>query len=431
MSMTPSGTNATMQFNGLIQDALSPSSWYIDRTEQEDATKTFINIYQNNPAIIEKTNIFNLPNMSLSFFAYTNYSNSPTKNLLAYYCNSSYDPTASTRPQDSSNCVFYGGYTPTDTRNYLYEPRNSSYIQINLDVVDYQIAGIDVTNTSYFAFSSATSLLKSYKIATINTTTSTNISFSETETLRTSINDGTDWTILNRTADVWTSTIDGNTQLKYFMVCYDTDGTKYVQDVQTKNIVTSFAPPTAAEVSHINGNYSWNTSEVEGTISIGILASQDSDGGSVTHNLSLLNSDGSFNQTINSSFTGNGELDISFDTAAINAGNYRLLINATDDEGESTVTNTTDYFIIYHNQTFYAESIDSGNPINTFSILFNNGTKSYYATTTEGVIIARLSDMPTGTVTLTTQSSGYATNTTTISINDYSILNLLPESSPS
>ena len=79
---------------------------------------------------------------------------------------------------------------------------------------------------------------------------------------------------------------------------------------------------------NLNGTYS-------GTITIGTILGLDINvGDNITGNLSLVNQDGSFNHTINTSFTDSGNvINISFDTTSVTDAQYRLNLTNCDDGG--------------------------------------------------------------------------------------------------
>lgn len=259
------------------------------------------------------------------------------------------------------NCVFLENLLPANITSY-YNYLNSSYIKSTYSVTNGKIGNIVATPEYYFLY--LTSSIYSYYLRYANGSTVTGIPFSETNVSWTSNNNGNNWTQAKWTPDVFTTTTKKvGDEFQFGIYVCDVLGNCYSNFSFFTDIVTTINHKISTpQIYMFNSSSLLNDANLngvhKGNMNIFVLPAIDIDSiGNVTHNLSLFNTDGTFNRTINGSFLASGDtsLWINFNTSLVPDGKYRMNIfarsgdNYTDVKNSTTVNftidNTPPYFI--------------------------------------------------------------------------------------
>ena len=343
-------TYTLVHWNGTIRDTASIDTWYLDRTEQENATMTNLDIHKSSRPCIKIWNletIYGHDDYLFNFYMDTDFSGaSPDKPIFLYYLNSSYDPEGSVNPEDSPYGFFVTSHNATTWVDYLYELRNSSYIKafsVNQSaIVD---SGVVTTNTAWVCFNTETSQSKPYSLNMTNDPTSTNKTFGECNV--TWVGNNAPLAENLYTINAFVSDRHRGHQFKHQLYIADNVGTWANSTINTTDIEKAYFPPTKPAFAYfyyqnekdLDMNYTYS-----GTFDIGIALSTDPDDGDVAHNLSLHYGNRTFiaiiNNTFNDTMRDNTFINISFDSSSYysSVDNFTLQVNATDDEGVSIIT---------------------------------------------------------------------------------------------
>ena len=300
----------------------------------------------------------NTANYSANLFLDIGVENSPSKPLQMYYCNSSYSPAGSTQPMDSSNCILANVLSEIAINNKLFTEKNSSYIRGTFSITNGRYAGIKTTAEYYLQFrTDNTAVGKNYLLKYVNGSTVTNVKFNDTKVAWTSTNAGVTWTQALWTPDIFTTFVkeaNDEFQLGYYVT--DLKGNAGYNFTFIEDPIT----PTNHPISNpfiIRYNSTANINDVnknathKGIMNILINTATDPDSvGNVTHNLSLMNTDGTQNYTINASFKAPLDLDmwINFNTSLVKDGIYRMKVIATSGDNPLDIKSyiTIDNFTI-------------------------------------------------------------------------------------
>lgn len=318
--------------------------------ERENKTGQEHEIYLNNGLLFTSRDIEayrNTSNYTITAFYNMNYSGSPNKDLELYYCNSSYNTTGGTAPQDDmDNCVYAGGYDTADIDNRLYISRNSSYFQSTFSVVDKQIGGITATPIMYNYFRSRVPpALGKYLFRYANGSSGTNVSFNESDIAWGSTDDGDTMAQASFTPDQWAAMIKEGDEFQLGIYIEDTNGVNYTNLTLVKDEIGdtnhSISSPNIGWYNSTYGGFDENLNGTHGGMMyVRVLTALDPDGvGTVNHSLYLANTDGTINYTINSSFHSADDCDvtITFNTTLVAEGIYKMNITATaDDDANDT-----------------------------------------------------------------------------------------------
>ena len=343
-------TYTLVYWNGTIRDTASINMWYLNREEQQNATMTNLDIHKSSRPCIkiwDLETIYGHDDYLFNFYLDTDFSGAtPTKPILLYYLNSSYDPEGSVNPEDSPYGFFVTSHNATTWIDYLYELKNSSYIKafsINQSaIVD---AGINTTNTAWVCFNTETSQSKPYSLNMTNDPTSTNRTFGECNV--TWVGNNAPLAENLYTINAFGSDRHRGHQFKHQLYIADNAGTWANSTINTTDIEKAYFPPTKPAFAYfyyqdekdIGMNHTYS-----GTFDIGIAPASDPDGGDVPHNLTLHYGNRTFiaviNNTFNDTMRDNTYINISFDSSSYYSSidNFTLQANATDDEGVSIIT---------------------------------------------------------------------------------------------
>ena len=249
-----------------------------------------------------------------------------TSSLRAYYCNSTYfigDPST------SSNCNNF--YILPDTTTYNHTEGNSSYniFPITINITSGKIGNVVITSTSYILFRGNTGTTWTYSyIPNIARVGQTQISSGA----------GATWTNLSGTFDLHIHQYDGNDTLNYYTQFCDTLNRCTTTNTHQDLLQLGNQPPSIPVITY-PANFFYH-----GNITINYTQSISPNGYAiVSYNISLRNSNGSFNQTIVSNNYPN--LSYNLITTLYNDSYYKINVEACDVNGLCS-TGTSDLFLL-------------------------------------------------------------------------------------
>ena len=352
--MTISAINSThsyVHWNGTVQDTVFQNMWYLDRTEQENATMTQYGIYKDHPLLAKIWSVEAIEDHDgylFTMFADTHLGAiSPNKDLEMHYLNESYDPTGSTNPEDFDYSFYITAHNATTWVDYVYSPHNSTYIEafvVNQSAIED--VGIELTNTGYLYFTSSVAVAKPYYLNVTNSASSCNRSFAENNV--TYIGSSAPFSESPYTPNIFGEDKHKGHQFQMKLFAADNTGKWGSSSLETTNIGVAYFPPTTPAISHFDypiGTQDWDRDGYySGTFDVGVGVATDPDGGTVTHNLTLHYANETIVAIINNTFT---EADaahcdphalISFNSTPYHSATdtYTMKVVATDDEGETS-----------------------------------------------------------------------------------------------
>jgi len=246
--------------------------------------------------------------------------------------------------EDTDNCVYLESFNATDLGKIEYMSRNSSYSKSCFGVNNRKIGGIDTTDTFYIGFETASTAGK-YTVRYANGSSGTNVSFNDSKVAWSSTDDAVTWTQAEFTPDIWYSTIKDGDLFQLGVYVENTTGANYtnfslhtdeIGDVNwpiSKPNIEYYQSAGGGTDEYLNGTHS-------GNMTIRVNVAKDPDGvGTVKHNLTLRNTDGSWYYTINGSFNSSDDSDVDmvFDTRNILNGLYKMNVTAIADDKSSDV----------------------------------------------------------------------------------------------
>jgi hypothetical protein len=356
LTIVPVNSTYTKIYINATVHCIMPQMWYLDRTDQQQATKTQLAIHKTSNVLIKFWN-FEIYKGNYDFLGvgYTDtlLSSNPAlwpsdaNPVNFYYVNSSYDPVTGGDPITSGYAVYMGSLNASGWVDHVYSPHpNSNYVRGFIDNT-YLHTIIDTTNISYLYFTSNTPSSHPFYINMTNVASSANISFANTNTLWTG--NTPPYTPQAYTPNIWFAFMKLNMSLDHKLYAADNNDLWGVSSMNRTNITQALFPPTTPVIDHFHflGETDYDMDDVYyGNFSIGCGVSTDPDGGDVTHNLTLHYADNLTLVTIiNNTFT---DKDITHNGVYFDANfssipyysqtdNYTLRLIATDDESE-TVT---------------------------------------------------------------------------------------------
>lgn len=334
-------THSYIYYNGTAQDSLNFKSWYLDRTDMEEAPKTVFEIYKNHYPVMKiydpelyhgRDHIVGLFLDAAPFGALD-----PTVILRMWIGNSSFDPADNVDIEDSSNGAYVTAWNATSWQNHVYSPRpNSSYVRTYFNTSE---VGINMTTGSYFyvVLISDTQPSKAFNLNVTNVASSTNKSFADTGVMW----EGT--TPYSFTPNMFLEVHEDDMYYHTKLYAANTDGLWNSSTPAATLIDVSKFPPTAPVVNYFyfNGVADYNmNSTYSGTFDINILPGHDPDGGVTNHNLTVHYKNLTYAGTINNTFSnGVSSVNVSFNSTEYSTlYEYTLRIIATDDESVSVTT---------------------------------------------------------------------------------------------
>jgi len=243
---------------------------------------------------------------------------SNTRELQFYYCNSSYvDGTVFTSPY----CT--GFYILDNAVPYNHSHSNYSQhhtIPFAMNKTSGKIGDVYVTPVSYFVIRPTLIGSGSWNVYYIS-------NVSRPDTTQTSANVGVAWANFSGTVDSHLHQYDGSDAFRYYVCANDTLGNGNCSGERYDYINLTGIPPTSPDV------YSPTNTTYSGNISINYTASISPNGYNISHyNITLLNSDGTFNKTIQS----NNSLNLSYlwDSTSSADGVYIIKVEGCDVLGQ-------------------------------------------------------------------------------------------------
>ena len=343
LTITPvNSTYTKIYWNGTAQDSVWPGSWYLDRTDQTTATMTGQNIDKSNHVLLQSTvpgcgagQTGQLLDMYVDTYPGVT---DPVKPITIYYLNYSYDPLGTVNPESSPYAYLVTTMNATQWHTDDYVTGNSSYVNsITVNTSAISDAGITPTTKFYVYFNTEAATSKSYYMNKSDSATSTNRTFAQTETMW--IGDNAPYTAHAYTPNVWFVSRSYESQYKTNLYVADNNGLWNNSGIQTSNIEVSAYPPSTPGICsfyyHDAIDYDMNGT-YNGEYYVRVLTSNDPDGGTVNHNLTLHYANQTLISTINNTITGNGVwcINVTFDSSTYYSltEEYTLRVVATDDE---------------------------------------------------------------------------------------------------
>lgn len=345
VSIVPVNSTYTRIYVNSTFAAMLGNMYYLDRTDQQNATMTGQKIYKNHPLLMKIWDLEKIKGRSdhiIVGYADTHMPTSSTHIVSIYYLNSSYDPAGAVDPLDSPYGAYITSHNAATWVDYVHTIRNSTYAK--LFEINESSLPIDVDPTGYLYFTSTeSSQLKAFCVNISDGATITNRSFADTETLWTGTT--APLTLESYTPNIFISWRNTDRQFQTKLYAADNNDVWGNSTLHTSNIEVSKFAPTIPAVSHFdfNGSTDYDMNQTySGNITIGVGVATDPDGGSVTHNLTLHYANETFITTINNTFTDadrtNLNAYINFNTTPYysETEEYTLKVVATDDEGATT-----------------------------------------------------------------------------------------------
>lgn len=425
--------NSNISYSWLLNDnRVYPATYNYNETIMEATPHNEITQSStNNLWSIELLNV----NNSKAYNQYELMINS-TGNTEIFYCNSSY---STGNPAINTNCVLINTFSST-TYNHSHNQSYHNVFSLPINTTTGKIGNIAVTSTSYF-------IIKPLGTSIVNLGY-INIS-SRNNAFKQSTNNGATWTSNNTlTIDSHLHQYNLNDYIEY-NACYSNATTTTCTSTRTDTYNLTPLPPSSPNIiTPINQNYPYNT-----TLTINYSASQGyTTGINITsYNMSLLNSDFSFNKTINASTTSLTQTFNASNISNFSTGTYYIKVEATDTNGLTSFDisepfNITSLLVIkfknaYTNtyQTNFTgwvysgglnQTFNSGNESNVTLNVLNGLVQVYverdnYSITTSNYYNFTLNTTPQ---ILNLTMSIYTTNSIYILIKDESTANLINQS---
>ena len=387
------GSNwALLNYSFKVEPTAFRNMVYLSRGFMEKEEKKDYQIWKDNGLLVKFWNLEamrNASNYTLTAFGNFNYTGNPNKDMKVYYCNSSYNVTGGISPiDDLSNCVFLHSLSKTDLDlPRTYESRNSSYHSDAFTITNKKIGGITATEYNYIYYNSLQTGGTYFLIRYANGTSGTNISFNNSNVAWYTTNGAISFTQAEFTPDIWISQIKEGDKFQLGVYVEDTLGNNLtnftIHTDEIGDINHSISSPNieaymqgvvvthnaSLEDKDLNGTYHDNM-----TIHINIALDPDAPG-TVNHSLYLMNTDGSLNYTINSSFYSPDDSDVHvyFDTNNVLDGLYKMQINATadDDPNDKKSHITTENFTIDNTHPTITIHSPLNDTYNNASVLVN------------------------------------------------------------
>ena len=407
---------ALFNISGPVEMLAFKQSFPLSIENMQSEEKKEYNIYKNNHLMVlfyDLERMKNVKNYLLSAWGNFNYTLAPNKDMEIVYCNQSHlDITCggdfttgctTTAKNDNDNCVYLNAlpYPALNTRKF--SSKNSSYVGPDTyGIIDGKVGGIETTNISYIYYSSVVSLAKgTYTIRYANGTTDTNIAFNDSGLAFFTTDAGSTYSQLNGTPDIFINTIKDGDQFQLGGCAWDLLGNEFcdfaflTDDIGIVNFTIGsphiqkylYGSCTIDNQASCTGTDDDKNGTHSGNMSIHINMAIDPDSaGNVSHNLTLVNEDGTYNYTINTSFQSydDSDLHIIFYTNDVADGQYKLNISAYGGDDMLTIKSftTEDNFTIDNTGPTVSLTAPANN---TNKLDSNTVTFIYQVTDTSGV----------------------------------------------
>jgi hypothetical protein len=405
LNITNTSTSALINYTHFVDLATFRQSVYITYENMTLQAKYNYTIKKDNYILIKRFDsqtYRGIQNYTVNFLKNFAVTDGPSKSLRAFYCNISYSPTGSTPPGSSANCVLGNAIYKADLETIVIAEKNSSYSKSAYAVTNGQFGGIKTTAEYYLGYTSEESGAgKSYEFRYANGTNKADVAFNDSKIAWTTSDGGVTWVQANFTPDIFsTNTRKENDEFQFGIYISDLAGNVYknftfisdpiapTNHPITSPLILNYYCPTLGNDTNLNGTHT-------GIMTIHVSVAKDPDGiGTVAHNLTLRNVDGTFNYTINGSFysADDGDVWINFNTNKVPTGVYRMDISARADDNLLNIKNSTtdaNFSIISFpvinlispadEATWTSSStvdfnfnVTDGNPISSCSLILNN-----------------------------------------------------------
>ena len=274
-----------------------------------------------------------------------------------FYCNSTYTTGSVV---SNANCIGFGSINPNTPYDHTHS-NYSSHKVFPLAIVNGSVGTVKVTNTSYFVIR-VHNPSPVWNVYYIPNKTRTNASMLST-------NDGNSWSDITGTIDSHLHQFDGTEYFNYYWTACDNNATCTNSSVRQDLLDLGGLPPSVPFII-IPTAGSFNN----GTINITYLASVSPNAYAISYyNISLLNSDLTFNSTLR----GNNGLNLSYlwNMSNFSNGYYGIKVEVKD-INNLTSSDTSDLFII-RNFVITANTCPGVNA----NLTFNFSIRSYNITT--------------------------------------------------
>jgi hypothetical protein len=350
---TTTGTNVSNLFNFTLDDnQVLPGTYTLDYSLFRNTSHSFTSISSNSYL---STELFNVSNQTPYNFYEFMANGTGTNNIISYYCNSSYGFNQA--PGSNTNCALIGNMPNNQTYDHSHSINSSHHylpFSINTTTGTFGSTGVKVTGQSFFIIRGAqTAGTAVYTIpigARANTTRlSTNSGNSYTPAASTSV----DTHIHQFTAD----------ETIYYQAYANVSGALNNSSLTSQIYGLTNVPPTAPVVLTPTSGLQY------GTINITWLASQNLTPSTIYYNVSLLNTDLTFNKTI---LANTSNLSYSWNSAGTPQANYVIRVKAIDNYTLSAFDDSVEFTLA----TFNASLLLPSNAV----ILEGNSTLFTYST---------------------------------------------------
>ena len=317
--------------------------------------------------------------------------------MPVYYCNSSY---TSGKPTTDDNCqlvIDISGWTTSydhchGTNNYschIVEP-------LAINTTDGTLNGIKVTPESYFLLERPGN--SEWTISYISNIT-------RSDQVQSSISNGNTWSNFAGTINAHLHQFTGEENLSYYAWANDTNGNNYTSTTYTESIELDPLAPGAVVIYDpaLNSSY-------EDNLIINYSASISPQNDTIEYyNITLYNESLDLEQIIQGNNSNN--LTYNWSLSSIDAGTYRIGVEAFDNNSLSTIIYSENFFVVKYAPTISIDwnasniNISEANHTISFTVVDNvsnsfncslnlNGDISYQNTTNNTATSANISLVP-------------------------------------
>lgn len=311
-------TNATDLFSTyLLDNKVYPATYPYNESIMETAGKANFSLSSSNH--YSSSEIKNITMKNYSILELDIRPNPGSSSARIYYCNSSY---TTGNPEVSSNCVNFFNILSTATKNHTHTASSSHYIiPMPINSTGY-LVNVKVTSTSRI-------LVRGPVSGMWNNSYISNIAY--TTESQTTTNNGATWSNLPGTFDAHIHQYDDTDTFYYYLTVNDLLGNSNTSAVRNDLLQMGRLYPTAPILTVPSmPSYYYNSSML-----ITYLASISPNAYPIWYNISLLNANESFNQTIQSNNSNN--LTYNWSTVSMPLGvTFIVGVEACDSLGQCT-----------------------------------------------------------------------------------------------
>lgn len=349
----------------LDDNEVYPATYNIDEEYIESAEKSNTSLSSTSDAF--KMEFYNVSNSSAySFFEIYAFNITPAVNPLRFfYCNSSY---TTGNIGTSGNCIEFATLARTTAFNHTHSVASKHHVlPLGLNTTSGRIGTVKVSPTSYIIARGATN--NGWNVSYIS-------NISRITAYQTTTNLGTTWANLSGTADAHIHQF-GDADTLYYFGSVAPSGETWSEANATNSTVRNdliqlggLSPSDAVIITPTNTTYYRNSN-----IMINYTSAISPNGYDISfYNISLLNTDLSFSQTIRT----NNSLNLTFDwnISAIATGQYVIMINTTDNNSLSSLGFSEPFNIVDVNSVYFVSPTPDNQSNSTASSITLNATSS-------------------------------------------------------